>query len=197
MPARLLRQVNGYSRNERAPYGAEIIVPSKALGSDKSAKAAVQKGYVLVPNQDFQFTDRVRYLYHVNAGDKVEEIAQAFDLRPNQIALWNDLDLAAKLRSGMGLQLFLPAGFDVSGTMLMTEDEVKAIAIGSEAHEALSASTRASSPRGVGYSVKRGDTVSSIAKRHGVTVKQIIEWNNLDKNGTIRTGTRLVLYPKK
>ncbi len=197
VPARLLRQVNGYSRNERAPYGAEIIVPSKALGSDKSAKAAVQKGYVLVPNQDFQFTDRVRYLYHVNAGDKVEEIAQAFDLRPNQIALWNDLDLAAKLRSGMGLQLFLPAGFDVSGTMLMTEDEVKAIAIGSEAHEALSASTRASSPRGVGYSVKRGDTVSSIAKRHGVTVKQIIEWNNLDKNGTIRTGTRLVLYPKK
>lgn len=43
------------------------------------------------------------------------------------------------------------------------------------------------------YSVRRGDNLSSIAGRYGVSVSQIRGWNNLRSN-TIRVGQRLTLY---
>lgn len=43
------------------------------------------------------------------------------------------------------------------------------------------------------YRIRRGDTLGAIARRFGVTVDQLIAWNNL--NGTlIRAGATLVLY---
>ncbi len=43
------------------------------------------------------------------------------------------------------------------------------------------------------YRVKRGDNLSTIAQRHGVTVGQIRNWNDLS-GSTIRSGQRLTLY---
>ena len=43
------------------------------------------------------------------------------------------------------------------------------------------------------YTVRRGDTMNSIAERYGVTIGQLRSWN--DRSGsTIRSGERLVLY---
>lgn len=38
------------------------------------------------------------------------------------------------------------------------------------------------------YKVKRGDTLGSIAKRHGVTVANLMKWNNIKKANLIREG---------
>jgi membrane-bound lytic murein transglycosylase D len=40
------------------------------------------------------------------------------------------------------------------------------------------------------YTVKKGDTGFSIAKRNGITVKQLTEWNNLNF-GAIKEGQKL------
>lgn len=47
--------------------------------------------------------------------------------------------------------------------------------------------------RGGRYTVQSGDTLSAIARRHGVTVANIQQWNNLRPNHTIRVGQVLVL----
>jgi len=39
--------------------------------------------------------------------------------------------------------------------------------------------------------VRRGDTVSSIARRHGVSVKDLQAANNLSRSGHIRAGQKL------
>ncbi len=43
------------------------------------------------------------------------------------------------------------------------------------------------------YRVRRGDTLSRIARRYGVSTSQIREWNGL-RNSTIRTGQRLAIH---
>lgn len=41
------------------------------------------------------------------------------------------------------------------------------------------------------YTVRKGDTLSSIARRHGVSVQRLAAANNLPRSGHIRTGQRL------
>ena len=43
------------------------------------------------------------------------------------------------------------------------------------------------------YKIKNGDTLSTIARKHRVSVKDLKEWNNL-KNNKIRTGKTLIIY---
>lgn len=50
---------------------------------------------------------------------------------------------------------------------------------------------RHQAPPAVYHTVKRGDTLSGIAKKYGCTVKQIMAWNNLKNPDSIRIGQRL------
>jgi len=48
----------------------------------------------------------------------------------------------------------------------------------------------------VRYKVKSGDYLGSIAKKHGVYVRDLKRWNRLRSNN-LRIGQRLIVYPKK
>jgi membrane-bound lytic murein transglycosylase D len=41
------------------------------------------------------------------------------------------------------------------------------------------------------YKVKKGDTLGAIARRHHVTTKQIMKWNNLKNADKLSIGQRL------
>ncbi len=41
------------------------------------------------------------------------------------------------------------------------------------------------------YRIKRGDTLGAIARRHGVTVKQLMRWNGIKNAARIREGQRI------
>lgn len=45
------------------------------------------------------------------------------------------------------------------------------------------------------YRVRSGDYLGKIAERHGVSVRQIMQWNGL-RNHNLRIGQRLTIYPK-
>lgn len=202
VPERVLREVNGLGRRDRAPYGSQLIVPDKAsqgASSDKN-EARAEPEVVLVPNLDesFEFKDRTRFFYRVNDGDTLEEIAAHFGLRRVEIALWNDLDAVARLNDGLVLQLFLdddhPA---IASSVLVPDGDVRAIVIGSEEYHAWRGTKDGGSnnkKRATGYKVKRGDTVSKIAKAHGVSSEDIIRWNNLGAKAIIKPGMRLVIH---
>jgi membrane-bound lytic murein transglycosylase D len=65
-----------------------------------------------------------------------------------------------------------------------------------------SKSTRSSTPSGqkTTYRVKSGDTLSEIAREHGVSLSKLRSWNNI-RGSRIRVGQRLTIYsdsgPKK
>jgi membrane-bound lytic murein transglycosylase D len=54
-------------------------------------------------------------------------------------------------------------------------------------------SIESSSAGRIAYKVKSGDVLGTIASRHGVSVTQVKDWNNLDSN-LIRVGQTLYIY---
>ncbi len=59
-----------------------------------------------------------------------------------------------------------------------------------------SATTTNAGPSTVRHSVRRGENLTMIAQRYGVTVRQIMDWNNL-RNSTIRPGQRLRIETRR
>lgn len=58
---------------------------------------------------------------------------------------------------------------------------------------AVSKNTTTKNTKNKVYTVQKGDILSSIASENGVTIKQIMEWNNLDDDN-IQVGQKLKLY---
>ncbi|MCV6612922.1 MAG: LysM peptidoglycan-binding domain-containing protein, partial [Amphritea sp.] len=48
--------------------------------------------------------------------------------------------------------------------------------------------------RRVGYQVRRGDSLSVIASKFRVSVKDILRWNKLNSSSYLQPGQRLTLY---
>src|SRR5690606_29409314 len=70
VPSRVLREINGYSRRERAPYGSELIVPGGlSTANDTGDNDDADKPVVIIPQQEFELPDRARVFYRVNRGD--------------------------------------------------------------------------------------------------------------------------------
>jgi membrane-bound lytic murein transglycosylase D len=44
------------------------------------------------------------------------------------------------------------------------------------------------------YKVRRGDTLSQIAQRFNVTIRELMGWNQLRSASALRAGQRLILY---
>jgi membrane-bound lytic murein transglycosylase D len=57
-----------------------------------------------------------------------------------------------------------------------------------------SRSTKSSEASQMTYKVRRGDTLSEIADKFNVTVRELMTWNRLRLSSSLRTGQRLVLY---
>ena len=64
-----------------------------------------------------------------------------------------------------------------------------------EAAKSASASASESDSRSVVYKVRRGDTLSAIGRKHGVSVSQIMKWNR-KQSARIVVGERLRLRPR-
>ncbi|MBL8251774.1 MAG: transglycosylase SLT domain-containing protein [Candidatus Competibacter sp.] len=45
------------------------------------------------------------------------------------------------------------------------------------------------------YTVKKGETLAIIAKRHGVSSQALAQWNNLSVNTVLKAGQKLIVYP--
>jgi membrane-bound lytic murein transglycosylase D len=88
----------------------------------------------------------------------------------SQLARLNGISTSAVLQPGQRLQ--------VSGT----------------AATAGAATTKAAAAGKVDYKVKRGDTLSGIARRFAVTVRQLQVWNNMGGSTTLRAGQRLTIH---
>ena len=92
-----------------------------------------------------------------------------------QLARMNHISTKAMLQPGQRLQV---AGSGGSG------------ASGSEA-----AQTRTASVDGkVKYKVRRGDTLSGIARRYAVTVRELQSWNNMGGSTALRAGQSLTIH---
>jgi len=111
-----------------------------------------------------------RVTYRVRRGDNLSQIAQKYGVRVSDIQAWNDL-------SGDHIQ---------SGQRLVVYP-------GQAGTAPARSSSSASRAERTTYKVRRGDNLTSIARKYGVGVSDLRAWNDLSSD-RIRSGQRLTIY---
>lgn len=103
--------------------------------------------------------------YKVRSGDTLSGIASRLGVTANDLQQWNNLR-----SSGLKVGQTLTVGAGNSAQRL------------------------ASNSDSITYRVRKGDSLSSIAKRHGVNIKDVMRWNNDTDN--LKPGDQLTLFVK-
>ncbi|CAM3228613.1 LysM peptidoglycan-binding domain-containing protein [Rhodothermus bifroesti] len=103
-----------------------------------------------------------RVVYTVRRGDALSEIARRYNVSVTDLKRWNNLS-SNIIHAGQELVIYL---------------------------------SQPVTPERIVYRVRRGDTLSEIARRYNVSVTDLKRWNNLSGE-RIRAGQRLTLYPNK
>ncbi len=120
--------------------------------------------------------DGERIVYRVKSGDYLGRIASRHRCTVGQIKRWNNLK-SNNIRVGQRLVIY--RGGRPSST-------VETSSVSAKADDAKNTNVSGAAA----YTVKKGDTLSDIAMKHGVSVAQLKEWNKL-KDNRINIGQKL------
>ncbi len=171
-----------------------IPVPSGS-GRSRTAVAAIDRPApdavtpakkALLPRHT-QGKERLSYV--ISRGETLGRIAELFDVRVSTIRLWNDIPYGAPIRTGDTLAIYVPADKVAVYAGLASMDETQKAGI-VEAKRSVQAEAAQSAGSWVKYRIRPGDNLGAIARRHGVSVTDLRNWNGLRSN-TIVAGTSL------
>ena len=103
--------------------------------------------------------------YTVTSGDSLWSIARKNNIRLRDLARWNNLDTRTPLQPGQILKL-----------------------------NTRSSPSHMASTKKVRYRVRAGDSLSRIASKFDLNIKQIVKWNKLNPDRYLQPGQRLTLF---
>lgn len=154
------------SNNIRA--GKYLLIPTAKKQSSDYVLSQTQR-FNRKQNQLAQ-SNRNKVTHEVRSGDSFWAIAKKYDVGVLQLASWNQMAPGDPLRVGQTLVLWKS-----DNSTSLTRNDKQLI-------------------RRVGYQVRRGDSLSVIASKFRVSVKDILRWNKLNSSSYLQPGQRLTLY---
>lgn len=104
----------------------------------------------------------------VQSGDTLWDISREYDVTVKQLANWNKLKTNSVLKLGQKLTVYQTKQADKPTGLVSTT-------------------------RTITYKVRRGDSLARIASKFNLTVKEIVEWNNLAGQKYLQPGQKLKL----
>jgi len=155
--------------------------PEYQLKIPKGAGPLFLAEYAKIPEAE-RYTERVRHVqYRAKRKDTLASIARRFNTTPQTIAELNSI--GKRSRSLRVRLLTVP---------------VQVAKAESDAPALKAAQAEAKAPAKVAqfnkyYTVKRGDTLSSLARRFNVTARILSAWNNIKTKVALRPGKRIIV----
>jgi len=145
-----------------------------AINLPKGTSQAFKTNYAALPKGE-----RIKVVYHkVKRGETAASIAKRYGISKSALLAANDLSLRHhRLRAGS--MLAIPHG----GAAVYVDDDADDSTDGGGRIKKV-----------VTYRVQKGDTVSRIAGRYGVSVAQIKSWNSITQKNPLRSGRVLNIY---
>lgn len=162
----------GFSRWATDPEGPHRLLIPASLPVDFEQQISA------LPAPDNVVTEH----YKVKRGDTVHRIAKRFGLSPAELKRLNGLK-SNVLKNGSTLVISQPRAGNAEFALVQKELFGKSLAIA--ARKTLSR-----------YKVRRGDTLSSIARKHGLSIKQLASMNGLRNKSRLKPGQVLKVNGK-
>ena len=152
--------------------------PNYELKLPKGKKSIFAAEYAKVP-EDLRYTEKVLYSrYRAKKKDTLASVARRFGTTPQVIAELNHIGVKAKIK---GKLLTVPVKEAVADTRV-AEVNSAAGKMGQDGKEFNKY-----------YTVKKGDTLFSLAKRFNVSARILTVWNNLKEKVALRPGKRIIV----
>lgn len=168
MPVSKLKAFNaGYKGSVLGKGGSQyVMVPQKHVAKLRASLAS--SDFVAVESgllaENSNRTTKSRYT--VQRGDTLSGIAAKLNMSQSALQRNNGLN-SARIKPGQTLTV---------------------------STESKSVSQLAKNDNSITYRVRKGDSLASIAKRHGVKIKDLMRWN--ESTGNLKPGDQLTLYVK-
>lgn len=174
IPVAILRTANSLGPKQRLSPGSTLLIPPRGLKpADTTRTASAGRSATTVK---------------VRRGDTASSIAKRHGVPVSSLLAANGLSSRSVLRVGQKIRI--PATGASAGRR-GGGGETR-VASSSRGHG--SKGKGASSREAIRYSVRKGDTLSSIASAYGTTVDDLRKWNGLGRKGHLLPGQTLRLY---
>lgn len=185
---RALRSLNELDSGD-VHAGFAMLVPAVAA---RAPQREAEPPVVAVPDADLAVEGHQRIFYRVTGSDTVQEISQFFGCSRDELRRWNHLDPNATLPRGLVLQLFVPTEQDLSQAIVLADEDVRLVTIGSEEffdyHETQRGRVR------FRYTVRPGDTLTRLGRRFGLSIGSIARINRFSRRSTLQAGQVVIIY---
>ncbi len=183
-----LRTLNDMADGEPAAM-TTILVPKVSPLKDEPLSS---KPVVGVPDETFHYADRRQVFFRCDGRTRMDDIVDFFRVTKEEVGRWNLIDPHAALHQGLILQLFAPRDIDLKQAHVLKSDQVRVLKVGSE--EFLDHRERAQGRVRFRYRVRSGDSLSSLAKRFGLSVGSIARINRFPRSTELKVDQEIVLY---
>jgi membrane-bound lytic murein transglycosylase D len=128
--------------------------------------------------------------HKVRRGETLSSVARRYGVSASALAKANKLRTTSKLK--IGQVLAIPgSGTRVAGATPAAQPAAAAAKSGGTAQAKASAPAKAKPKAVRSHTVRRGETLSSIARRNGVRLERLAEANGLSRSYRVKTGEKL------
>ena len=167
--------MNRLKNRHRIRAGKSLIIPlptsyQVAKNNPYSSKISKRK----LP--DYSHKGYRKVVHHVAKGDTLWDISRQYGVKVSSLRRWNHQGRRAPIHPGQEIVVWLKKPTTPKRSQLTKhheQDDLK---------------------NHIWYTVRPGDSLWEIAKRHKVTISQISKWNDIDARKPIRPGLRLRIY---
>jgi membrane-bound lytic murein transglycosylase D len=180
----VLRQVNGF-RGNTIRAGDYLMIPT----ATQSLASYTQSADSRAARQQGTTRSGERRTHVVQSGESLWSISQAYGVGMRNLASWNAMAPGDTLSVGRELVVWTSAAAAAAAASTApVTTTAQASLIGSDSSAGFAATNRM---REITYVVRRGDSLSSIARRFRVSVDKLVEWNAGAADKYLQPGQRL------
>lgn len=208
VPVDEITYFNPQYRKGVIPAGGNMLtLPKTKIGTfiaNETAIYASIKSQQLVASESTLAVKEVQKTHTVRSGEKISTIAKKYGVTVADLRSWNYIG-SKGLRPGKKLIVYVRQDAPAATAPAAKSDAPKApqtnVAAKTPATKADSTAAagnkvklaeNAAKPAAV-HSVKKGETLYSISKKHNIPMQQLIEYNNLKKNPQLKVGQKIKL----
>ena len=166
MDINMLKQVNNLKSN-MLREGTTLIIPASRLPLHKYTLSQDARSIGTLKRSG----DGQRLTYIIKSGDTLWDISNKYGVSVRQLSDWNGIEPKSVLRPGNELIVWSSAGL----VPVVAQTTVPA------------------DQKHIRYTVQEGDSLWQIARRFGVSVMQLKQWNSLN-NARLQPGQSLDIY---